>query len=181
MNNCSKGGYVYLYSRLRPKSGYTLLEVLIVVTIIGIFMAIALPSWLGFLERRYLVYAQERVQRAKYEAKSNARKNKLIWQVSFQENGSRLFYSIHEGSIPPVNTEWHGLGDKVQLDAENTTLFRDNNRKLWRVQYNHHGNTNGRLGRITLMGRSGGQTRRCVIASTLVGNTRLARDKKCLK
>lgn len=181
MNNCSKGGYVYLYSGLRPNSGYTLLEVLIVVTIIGIFMAIALPSWLGFLERRYLVYAQERVQRAKYEAQSNARKNKLIWQVSFREDNSQVFYAIHEGSVPPNNVEWQGLGDKVQIDQENTTLYRDNNHKLWRVQYNYHGNTNGRLGRITLMGRSGGQTKRCVIASTLIGNTRLARDKKCLK
>ena len=181
MNNCSKGGHIYLYSRLLPSSGYTLLEVLIVVTIIGIFMAIALPSWLGFLERRYLVYAQERVQSATYEARSNARKNKLIWQVSFQENGSRLFYSIHEGSIPPINAEWHSLGDKVRLDGENTTLFRDNKNNLWRLQYNHHGNTNGRLGRITLMGSGGGQTRLCIFASTLIGNTRLAKNKSCLR
>lgn len=181
MNSCGKNCRTYLDSELRPGSGYTLLEVLIVVTIIGIFMAIALPSWLGFVERRTLIHAQERVQRAKYEAKSNARKNKLIWQVSFQEHNSQLFYAIHEGSIPPNNIEWHGLGDKVQIDPENTTLHRDNNHKLWRVQYNHHGNTNGRLGRVTLMGRGGGQTRRCVIASTLIGNTRLERDRKCLK
>lgn len=144
-------------------------------------MAIAIPSWLGFLERRTLIHAQERVQRAKYEAQSNAKKNKLIWQVSFRESDSQLFYAIHEGNIPPNNVEWHELSDQVQIDQENTTLYRDNNHKLWRVQYNHHGNTNGRLGRITLMSRSDSQIRRCVIASTLIGNTRLERDKKCLK
>lgn len=164
---------------LRYQGGYTLLEVLIVLVILGVLIAIAAPGWLGFVQQRQLKVAQEQVQRAMYEAISSAKKDKVTYQVSFRESNSRFQYAIHLSTTTPQSAFWQSLAEQVQIDKDNTTLFLDSRNALWRVQYNHQGNTNGRLGKITLMARTGGSSRRCVLANTLIGNTRLARDKDC--
>lgn len=168
-----------MVGKVSSPSGYTLLEVLIVLVILGILIAIAAPGWLGFVQQRQLKVAQEQVQRAMYEAISSAKKDKVTYQVSFRESNSRFQYAIHLSTTTPQSAFWQSLAEQVQIDKDNTTLFLDSRNALWRVQYNHQGNTNGRLGKITLMARTGGSSRRCVLANTLIGNTRLARDKDC--
>ncbi len=163
----------------RYHSGYTLLELLIVIVIVGILGSIAAPGWLGFVQQRQLKTSQEQIQRAMYEAISSAKKDKLTYQVSFRESNTRFQYAIHASNIKPANAFWQSLSEQIQIDKNNTTLFFDSSNTIWRVQYNHQGNTNGRLGKITVMARTGGSPRRCVIANTLIGNTRLARDKDC--
>ena len=66
-------------------SGFTLLELIILIIIIGIIFAIAFPSWLNFIERQRLNKAQNQLYLALQSAKSNSTKEKLIWQVSFRE------------------------------------------------------------------------------------------------
>jgi type IV pilus assembly protein PilA len=39
------------HNRLRPDAGFTLIELLIVIVIVGILLAIAVPSYLGFKDR----------------------------------------------------------------------------------------------------------------------------------
>lgn len=166
-------------NKLSSLSGYTLLEVLIVVVILGVLIAIAAPGWLEFVQRQQLKTAQEQIQRAMYAAISSAKKDKLTWQVSFRESNSKFQYAIHSTSTKLENVFWQSLAEQVEIDKNNTTLFWDSTNTMWRVQYNHQGNTNGRLGKITLMPKTSSPARRCVLASTLIGNTRLARDKDC--
>lgn len=143
-------------------------------------LAIAAPGWLGFVQRNQLKTAQEQIHRASHEAISNAKKNKLVWQVSFRQGALQSQYAIHQALTTPDNNQWQNLGEHVKIDEDNTTFYQEKN-NIWRVQYNHQGNTNGRLGRITLVARSGGELRYCVIANTLIGNTKMARDKDCIK
>ncbi|MGK7891194.1 MAG: hypothetical protein AB4042_17845, partial [Leptolyngbyaceae cyanobacterium] len=56
------------------------------------------------------------------------------------------------------------------------TLYRSRD-DIYRVQFDHNGNTNGRLGRLTLEGVNPHRARRCVFVSTLIGTLRKASDR----
>jgi Tfp pilus assembly protein FimT len=171
--------------------GWTILEIMVVAAIIGIVSAIAIPSWLSFIDRQRLNTAQNQVYRAMQQAKSNAVKDKLTWQVSFREYNGVVQWAVHSeqsGQFIPTNVQWHNLAPNVQVDkARNnkgkceTTLDEQPQRcptiGPWRVQFNHHGNTNGQLGQITLISKNGGKIKRCVYVSTLIGAKRTGQER----
>jgi len=57
---------------------------MVVVVLVGLLAAIAIPTWQTFIEARRLNIAQDQVYRAMREAQSNATHAKLNWQVSFR-------------------------------------------------------------------------------------------------
>ena len=151
----------------------------------GILSTIIAPSWLSFIDRQRLNSAQDQVYRAMQEAKSNATKDKITWQVSFREENNIVQWAIHPASSEefiPSGLNWHKLGENISVDKEQnnkgeyeTTLDSPGIKTItgpWRVQFNYHGNTNGQLGQITLISKNGGKTKRCVYVSTLIGAMR---------
>ncbi len=160
--------------KLTRSQGFTLLEIAIVIVITGILFTIAAASWSVFLNIYRLNTAQEQVFLAMRTAQTSAKQQRVSWQADFRQVNQVVQWAIHpDGSTPP-EAQWHSLDPNVRLDPE-TTLRKTGN--VWRIEFNPLGRVNGQLGRITLSGKQGGRTKRCVIVSTLLGTLRKGADQ----
>ncbi|HAN76135.1 MAG TPA: hypothetical protein DCQ51_22090 [Planktothrix sp. UBA8407] len=100
-------------------SGFTLIEQLIIVSIIGVLSAIAIPSWLGFIYRHRLASSTGQLQWALKMAQSNAKREKTAWQVSINETPKNILFVLHPASIPPVELpagSWRTLEPGIMID-----------------------------------------------------------------
>jgi len=169
-------------------AGYTVLELILVMIIVGVMSAIAAPGWLRFVNVQRLNTAQSQIYQAMHAAKSNALLEKRTWQVSIREVNEQVQWAVHQADtdfIPP-GVQWHNLNQEIQVDMEKndqdvyeTTLDSPGRKTItgpWRVQFNYKGNTNGQLGQITLIPKDNSQIQRCVYVSTLIGTLRMGED-----
>lgn len=164
----------------RSTAGFTLLELLIVATVLGILSAIAAPNWTVFISRQRLNTAQNQVYRAMQAAKSNAVLQKATWNFSIREvteNDQPLVqWAIYPQTLNPALATWQSLESGIQLYAQETTLYKDKKNGIQQVQFNYIGNTNGQLGQLTLTTDNTSNIKRCVYVSTLIGTLRMGQD-----
>ena len=162
-------------------TGFTLLELLVVIIMVGVLAALIAPGWLAFLNVRRLNVAQDRVYIAMRETQERARQRRQVWQASFREVNGTVQWAVHPAEAPPQESDWQEIGNFVQVDPASTTLYCHPSQGVWRARFDGRGHTNGRLGRLTLMPASGGAARRCVFVSTLLGALRRDRDTNCAR
>lgn len=162
------------YSR-NQASGFTLLEVLIVMLIIGILLLIVTPSWNSLLTRQQLNVAQSDAHQIIREAQREAIHRRLTWQASFRQTGQQVEWASHAVSLPPAQATWQTLTSVVKIDPAETTFPKAGG--VYRMRFNYQGHINGQLGRLTFTGRNGGRLKRCVFVSTLLGGLRDAGNR----
>ncbi|HEY9763992.1 MAG TPA: GspH/FimT family pseudopilin [Trichocoleus sp.] len=159
------------------KSGFTLLESAIAITIISTLMAIATPSFLGLLSSYQVTTTAQKTYQAIRMAQQDAIRTRSEWQFSLREKGEYWEWASHPKNLDPrqVST-WEPLGNRVTLDLANTTFVDKDN--IYYLRFDYQGDISYRLGRLTFMSRNGGSVRRCVVVSTLIGAMRYGRDQK---
>jgi len=177
-----------LFQGRRGERGFTLIEAVVVAIIIGVLSAIAAPSWVAFIDNRRLSIAQDQILRSLQEAQSNAKRDKITWQVSFRENNGVTQWIVLPASTNPIAVTWQNLDSAIRIvdpivnqnDPDGTTLEFDPTNSIWRMQFNYRGEANSPLGKIAIATRHGGQRWSCVKVATLLGAIQSATDENCL-
>ncbi|MGP1383210.1 MAG: pilus assembly FimT family protein [Thainema sp.] len=156
-------------------SGFTLLEILIVLFIVGILMLIVAPSWNGLLTRQQLNVAQSDAHQIIRQAQLEAIHRRTPWQASFRQVGDQVEWASHAVTLPPAKATWQPLTSVVKIDTAETTFPKASG--VYRMRFNYQGHVNGQLGRLTFTGHNGGRLKRCVFVSTLLGALRDAKNQ----
>lgn len=120
-------------------AGFTSLEALAILVILGIFTAIAAPAWLAFINHQRLRLSADRVYWAMRIAQSNAKRDKSEWQATFRQTDRTVQWMIHPPMLPvgktlkdfpqsPVHSSgeliWHDLAENIVIDTKRTTLTK---------------------------------------------------------
>lgn len=178
-------------------AGFTMLEILIIVLIIGIFSAIVAPSWLMFINNYRLKLSLDRAYSAMVTARSNAKRDNIAYQASFKQVGETVQVAVHKSDISPAKVpagEWKSLEPQIQINTNDTTLRKVNentnlvkeNGTVWRALFNYQGCPVYKVsdecgltsiqakGTLTLYHPHLKNGDRCVIISTILGHKRIA-------
>jgi prepilin-type N-terminal cleavage/methylation domain-containing protein len=115
------------------QSGFTMIEILVVVILIGVLSAIAAPSWLTFVNRQRVGSANERVlgviKKAQSEAKTKKRKYNISIRTTTISGKSTPQITFHPSltalaDVP--DAQWENLGEPGQI-LLGTNITTENN------------------------------------------------------
>ncbi len=144
--------------RYSTDAGFTLTEKLILIVVLNILCAVAVPGWLAFMNSQKVSVANDRIYWCFQKAKSEARRDKLVMECLIRQTPQGIEYSVNRVNEPP---QW-----------QSATFYYDKIDGAYRMQYNWLGVSNGRLGRIHLVKEN---AERCTVVSTLLGSMRTGR------
>lgn len=174
-------------------TGFTLIESLVVVVILGILAAIVAPTWKTLLDRQHVNAAQREILASFREAQFNAQRDLRDWQVCFRTQNGRVETLVHAQTqsdpvgCPTNDPRWRPLAGEVSqtIQIANATLPLRNgyysSRFLFNGRITGAGATGSSLGtgRIVITPKSQVAPKRCVFISTILGTTRSAKGEQC--
>jgi Tfp pilus assembly protein FimT len=149
---------------------------LVVIAVMGIWAAIAIPSLIDMWDRQRLNVGRDTLLQAMYSAKRDAKRTHSLQQLSIREVDTLVQWAVHPANADPASIVWQSLDQNLRLDLAETTLSQVP--PIRRVQFKHDGTIPGwQLGRITLTTQRNTILKRCVIVSSLLGAIRTGENK----
>jgi prepilin-type N-terminal cleavage/methylation domain-containing protein len=157
--------------------GFTLIEMMTVLVLVGVLAAIAAPGWLAFMNSRRANAARDQISQVLRQAQAQALRSKQSQTVVFNAT-----------AVPPTITSL-GVTDPIgngQLAPDTVSLRAKNGAtNIPSLEFDPNGNLKspdldeqGIKITVTVPPNTGG-AKRCVIIQTLLGAMRSASDTNC--